>query len=248
MNRFLLALVSAPLIFALPHASASPESAPEGFTSLFNGKDLSGWKVPEGDNGHWKVVDGVIDYDAQSEAKGDKNLWSDEEFGDFELIIEWRIKETTGFYNVPYVLPDGSYVMDESGKKLTHPIKNADSGIYLRGTSKAQLNIWCWPIGSGEVYGYRNDQKQPAEVRAGVTPKMNPDNPVGEWNRFHITVKGDRLTVVSNGETIIENAQLPELPEKGPLALQHHGGKKDGVFSPASSLVQFRNIFVKRLD
>ena len=42
---------------------------PEGFVSLFNGKDLTGWKVPEGDGGHWKVVDGVIDYDAGSQAK-----------------------------------------------------------------------------------------------------------------------------------------------------------------------------------
>ncbi len=39
----------------------------EGFVPLFNGKDFKGWKVPQGDNGHWKVVDGVIDYDAQSE-------------------------------------------------------------------------------------------------------------------------------------------------------------------------------------
>ena len=52
-------------------------TAPEGFVSLFNGKDLTGWKIPEGDGGHWKVVDGVIDYDAESEAKGDKALWSD---------------------------------------------------------------------------------------------------------------------------------------------------------------------------
>ena len=247
-RNLLVALTALSCVLGLPRIEASPEEAPEGFTSLFNGRDLSGWKVPVGDNGHWKVVDGVIDYDAQSEAKGDKNLWSLEEFGDFELIIEWRIKETTGFYNVPYVLPDGTYVKDENGKKLTHPIKNADSGIYLRGTSKAQLNIWCWPIGSGEVYGYRNDENQPAEVRAGVTPKLNPDNPVGQWNRFHVTVKGDRLTVVSNGETIIEDAQLPGLPEKGAIALQHHGGKRNGEFSPASSLVQFRNIFVKRLD
>lgn len=230
-------------------ALASPDPAPEGFTSLFNGKDLAGWKIPDGDNGHWKVVDGVIDYDAQSEAKGDKNLWTSEEYGDFELWIDWRIKETTGFYDVPYVLPDGTTVKGPDGKNLTHPIKNADSGIYLRGTSKAQLNIWCWPIGSGEVYGYRNDEKQPAEVRAGVTPKLNPDNPVGHWNTFKITVKGERLTVESNGHLIIENAQLPGLPEKGAIALQHHGGKKaDGTFSPASSLVQFRNIFVRRLD
>lgn len=248
MNKLPFALLSI-IALGIPFANAEPDLAPEGFTSLFNGKDLTGWKIPDGDNGHWKVVGGVIDYDAQSEAKGEKHLWTEEEFGDFELIIEWRLKETTGYYDVPYVLPDGSYVKDENGKKITHPIKNADSGIYLRGFPKAQLNIWCWPIGSGEVYGYRNDESQPAEVRAGVTPSRNPDNPIGAWNRFHVTVKGDRLTVVSNGETIIENAQLPGLPEKGPLALQHHGGKnKDGEFSPASSLVQFRNIFVKRLD
>jgi len=240
--------ISLAVIAAISFAVASPDPIPDGFRSLFNGKDLSGWKIPEGDNGHWKVVDGVIDYDAQSEAKGDKNLWTEEEFGDFELKIDWRIKETTGFYDVPYVLPDGSYVKDKNGKKLTHPIKNADSGIYLRGTGKAQLNIWCWPIGSGEVYGIRNDENQPQEIRAGVTPKMNPDNPVGEWNTFHVTMTGDRLTVVSNGHTIIENAKLPAVPEKGPIALQHHGGKKkDGTFSPASSLVQFRNIFIKEL-
>ncbi|MDF1861145.1 MAG: DUF1080 domain-containing protein [Verrucomicrobiales bacterium] len=227
---------------------ASPHETPEGFASLFNGKDLSGWIIPEGDNGHWKVLDGVIDYDAQSEAKGEKHLWSEKEFGDFELRIDWRIKQTTGFYDVPYVLPDGSYVKDAEGKKLTHPMPNADSGIYLRGEGKYQLNIWCWPIGSGEVYGIRNNEEQPPEIRAGVTPRLKADNPIGDWNTFVITVKGDRLTVVLNDHLIIENAVLPDVPEKGKLALQHHGGKKaDGTWSPASSLVQFRNIFVKEL-
>ena len=54
--------------------TAAATKAPEGFVSLFNGKDLTGWKIPEGDGGHWKVVDGVIDYDAQSQAKGSKDL------------------------------------------------------------------------------------------------------------------------------------------------------------------------------
>lgn len=229
-------------------ALASPDPAPEGFQSLFNGKDLSGWVIPEGDNGHWKVLDGVIDYDAQSEATGDKNLWTEQEYGDFELRLDWRIKETTGFYDVPYVLPDGSTVKGPDGKNLTHPMPNADSGIYLRGMSKYQLNIWCWPIGSGEVYGIRNNEKLPQEIRAGVTPRLKADHPVGHWNTFVITMKGDRLTVVLNGHTIIENALLPEVPEKGRIALQHHGGKKpDGTWSPASSLVQFRNLFIKQL-
>ena len=34
--------------------------APRGFTALFNGRDFTGWKVPEGDGGHWKIIDGVI--------------------------------------------------------------------------------------------------------------------------------------------------------------------------------------------
>src|SRR5688500_9881324 len=124
----------------------SPAAENDGFVSLFNGKDLSGWKVPEGDNGHWKVIDGVIDYDARSEAKGDKNLWTEKSYGDFVLRIDWRIKETNGLYPVPTVLPDGTHKLDANGKEIITPTPNADSGIYLRGESKAQLNIWCWPI------------------------------------------------------------------------------------------------------
>ncbi|MBI5769173.1 MAG: DUF1080 domain-containing protein [Verrucomicrobia bacterium] len=228
-------------------AAGSAFAADRGFASLFNGKDLAGWKIPTGDNGHWKVLNGVIDYDARSEAPGDKNLWSEKEYKDFVLKIDWRIKETTGLYPVPTVLPDGTHKKGPDGKDIITPTANADSGIYLRGTSKAQLNIWCWPIGSGEVYGYRMDAKMPPAVRAGVTPKLNADKPVGQWNTFEITMKGDRLTVVLNGKTVIENAQLPDVPAKGALALQHHGGFKDGKYNPASSLVQFRNISIKEL-
>ncbi|GIW79265.1 MAG: hypothetical protein KatS3mg105_1072 [Gemmatales bacterium] len=221
----------------------------EGWIALFDGKDLRHWKIPEGDNGHWKVVDGVIDYDARSEAKKDKNLWTKESFGDFILQIDWRLKRTTGKYPVRMIKPDGSYVTDKNGKIVTKLMDNADSGIYLRGTPKAQVNIWCWPIGSGEVWGYRNDKNVSPEVRAAVTPKVRADNPVGEWNRFVITMKGDRLTVVLNGKTVIENAQLPGVPSKGPIGLQHHGGynPKTKTWSPASSLIQFRNIYIKPL-
>lgn len=222
-----------------------------GFVPLFNGKDLRGWKIPVGDNGHWKVVDGVIDYDAMSEGPDkEKHLWTEKEFGDFVLKIDWRIKRTTGLYDMPVVLPDGTHKLDAEGKEIKIPTPNADSGIYLRGSGKAQVNIWCWPIGSGEVYGYRMNKEMPPEVRAGVTPKVRADNPVGEWNTFVITMKGDRLTVELNGKTVIENAQLPGVPERGPIALQHHGGMnpKTGEYSPASSLMQFRNISIKELD
>ena len=229
--------------------ATSNAAVPAGFASLFNGKDFSGWTVPEGDGGHWKIIDGVIDYDAESESKGDKNLWTEREYGDFTLRMDWRIKRTTGTYPMPDVLPDGSHRLGPDGKEILTHRPNADSGIYLRGVGKAQVNIWCWPVGSGEVYGYRMDKTMPAAVRAGVTPKMNADKPVGEWNTFEITMKGERLTVVLNGKTVIENAQLPGVPAKGRLALQHHGGRnpKTGELAGASSLMQFRNLYVKEL-
>ena len=228
--------------------AAPPEG--EGWESLFNGKDLSGWKVPEGDGGHWKVVDGVIDYDARSQAKGDKNLWTKESFGDFVLHIEWRIKETHGKYPMKVILPDGSYKKDASGKDIVNPTPNADSGIFLRGQGKSQVNIWCWPVGSGEVWGYRNDQSQPAETRAAVTPNIKADKPVGEWNTFVITMKDDILNVELNGQHVVENAKLVGIPEAGPIALQHHGGfnERTGEYNAASSLVQFRNIYIKELE
>ncbi len=221
----------------------------DGFQSLFNGEDLSGWVIPEGDNGHWKVVDGVIDYDARSEAKGDRNLKTVDEFGDFVLKMDWRIKETSGAYDVPIVLRDGSYLTDADGKTITIKTPNADSGVYLRGYPRAQLNIWCWPIGSGEVYGVRNNPDMPADIRAAVTPRLNADRPVGEWNTFVIVLVGDRVTVLLNDQMILEQAQLPGIPERGPIVLQHHGGPgKDGTLRPASSLVQFRNLWIKPLE
>jgi len=224
------------------------QSVPPGYVSLFNGKDLSGWKVPDGDNGHWKVVNGVIDYDAESEGKQSKDLWTEKAYKDFELLVEWRITSTPYKNpNVPIVLPSGLHKKDENGKPITIVVPDSDSGLYLRGSSKSQVNIWCWPIGSGEVYGYRMDEKMPPEVRRGVTPITNADKDIGEWNSFKLTMKGDRLTVELNGIVVISNAQLPGIPESGPIALQHHGGKRNGEWVSPPSLVQFRNIYIKEL-
>ena len=225
---------------------AAAETPPAGFVSIFNGKDLSGWRVPAGDNGHWRVVDGVIDYDAESEAAGEKHLWTEKEYGDFTLRLEWRIKETPYTNpNVHIVKPDGLSKLDATGKPVLMAVPDSDSGIYLRGLDKAQVNIWCWPVGSGEVYGYRTDEKMPASVRAGVTPKKFADRNIGEWNAYEITMKGSRLTVVLNGERVIENAELPGVPPRGRLALQHHGSKKDGKWNAPPALVQFRNIWIR---
>ena len=191
-------------------ARAADNEPPPGFTALFNGRDLSGWKVPEGDGGHWKVVDGAIDYDAQSEARGDKSLWLEREFGDFELHVDWRIKEAPYTNpNVPYILPDGTHARDIHGMELKLALPDADSGIYLRGSGTYQVNIWCWPIGSGEMYGIRTNPSTAAELRAAVTPRMQADNPVGQWNRFEITVRGNTVRTVLNGKVVIPAHKSP---------------------------------------
>src|SRR5438309_6433089 len=111
------ALVAAVLL-SLPVMSGAArqrnEAREAGFVSLFNGRDLAGWKIPAGDGGHWRVVDGVIDYDAGSEAAGDKSLWSERAFGDFVLRVDWRIKSTP-YTNpsVPIIRSDGTQKRDE---------------------------------------------------------------------------------------------------------------------------------------
>ena len=229
-------------------ARLQAQNAPAGFTPLFNGKDFTGWRVPQGDNGHWKVVNGVIDYDAQSEATGDKNLWTENEYGDFTLRLDWRIKETP-YVNtrVPIIKPDGTHKKGADGRDIRISVPDSDSGILLRGTGRAQVNIWCWPIGSGEVYGYRMDKSMPDHVRIGVTPRINADRDIGQWNTFEITMKGDRLSVNLNGFNVVQNAQLPGIKARGPIGLQHHGGKRGDQWTGPPSLVQFRNISVKEL-
>jgi len=216
---------------------AADNTPPDGFIALFNGKDFTNWKVPEGDNGHWKVVNGIIDYDGKSEGKGDKCLWSEKQFGDVTIMIDWRWSGPIRKVKHPFILPDGTHRKGPDGKEELIEVDEAgDSGIYLRGNSKSQVNFWCWNCGSGEVYGYRMDPKMPAEVRAGVTPKKNMDKPIGQWNTMEITIKGDRLWVKNNGEEVITNAQLPGVPATGAIALQHHGDP-----------IQFKNIYVREL-
>ena len=220
----------------------------DGFKSLFNGKNLDGWVIPEGDNGHWSVIDGVIDYDARSEADDDKNLWTEEEFDDFKLHIEWRFKGYGDhLFSMPIILPSGEYAKDADGNVVRKQTPNSDSGILLKGAG--QTNLWCWPVGSGELWSVRNDESLSPEARAAAVPSENADQPVGEWNAFDVIVKGDRITVVNNGIKVIDNALFPGLDVTGPVGLQHHSGinPETGKLRGASSLVQFRNIWIKEL-
>jgi hypothetical protein len=220
----------------------------EGYSSIFNGNDLTGWKIPEGDNGHWSVVDGVIDYDARSEADGDKNLWSEKEYKDFKLHVEWRFKGYGDqLFTRSTILPNGETLKDKDGKEVKSVVPNSDSGILLK--SVGQANLWCWPVGSGELWTVRTNRNHSAEIRAGATPTENADRPVGQWNAFDIIVKEERITVINNGIVVIDNALYPGLNVEGSIGFQHHGGvdAKTGKLKGGSSLVQFRNIWIKEL-
>lgn len=239
------------LLVATPCPAAekpTDNTPPPGFVALFNGSDLAGWKIPDGDNGHWKVIHGLIDYDAESESKGEKSLWTEKEYGDFVLQVDWRIKEAPFINkNIPYILPDGTHAKDIHGKKLRLPLPDADSGVFLRGDGFYQANIWCWPIGSGEIFSIRTDPKSPPALKAAATPITQADKPVGEWNHFEITVQCKTVTIALNGKTVISGATLPSIPARGRLAFQHHGSKKDGVWVGPPSLVQFKNVYIKEL-
>jgi hypothetical protein len=226
---------------------------PPGFTALFNGKDLTNWQaaIPLGQRAkldpdtrarlqkeadedvlpHWTVQDGVIVHDGKKGRHG-WNLGTVKDFGDIELYVDWKIE------------PKG------------------DSGIYLRG--QPQVQIWD----SDETPGARDEDKHsgsgglwnnplPDDVKAskdiptrlkagqkiGKVPLKKADKKPGEWNTFHIVMKGDNVTVFLNGEKVVDDAPLANywekgkpLPATGPIELQHHGDK-----------LWFKNIYVKEL-
>src|SRR5438128_1200701 len=200
-------------------AGTGENEPPEGFTLLFNGKDLTGWQglveLPERSKlspeqlaekqkeandkflPHWTVKDGILLYDGRGQS-----LQTTKDYANFELWVDWKIG------------PKG------------------DSGIYLRGNP--QVQIWDNPIGSGGLF---NNQKNPKD------PIKKADKPIGEWNTFRILMRGDKVTVHLNGELVVDNVPLENywergkpLPAKGPIELQHHGDK-----------LWFKNIYIKEL-
>jgi hypothetical protein len=216
------------VVAGLMTGQAKDNTPPEGFTALFNGKDLTGWqglveidkrdKDPEKYKAqieaankkylpHWSVKDGVIHYDGKGQS-----LQTVKDYKDFELWVDWKIE------------PKG------------------DSGIYVRGTP--QIQIWDPDkqngIGSGGLF---NNTVNPSK------PLKKADKPIGQWNTFRIVMKGDKVSVWLNGELVVDNTVLegyfgrkkgqpsPPVPEVGPIELQHHGDH-----------LEFKNIYIKELN
>ncbi len=220
------------------YVHAEEVKTPEnGFTRLFNGKDLTGWKTPDDVKWAWSIHDGVIRGITDEKAHG-KELWTAGDHGDFTLRLEWRFPDSPTKKLLKIILPNGDDAMNPDGtKKKEEVVFGGDSGILIRGEVMSQINIGCKSAGSGELYGYRKKVPDMApEIRAACVPKIRADKQPGEWNEFIITAKGDRVTVQLNGKVVIENAQMPGLPDRGPIALQHHG---EGI--------EFRNVSIQDL-
>jgi hypothetical protein len=206
-------------------------SKEQGFVSLFNGKDLTGWKglvenpikraqmsademakaqavADESMRRDWKVQDGMLTY----AGTGYDNLCTVKQYGDFEMYVDWKL--------------------DAKGKE-------PDAGIYLRGTPQVQIwdtsrvNVGA-QVGSGGLYNNQKYESKPSQVA---------DNTLGEWNSFYIKMVGDRVTVKLNGVTVVDNVilenywdrNLPIFPREQ-LELQAHGSR-----------TYFRDIYVKEL-
>lgn len=208
---------------------------PVGFTPLFNGKDLAGWrgrphfdpvKEAEGTDqeradrqakwnadmaAHWKVEDGVIVNDGHGVF-----LTTDRDYADFEFHLEWMFPEPCG--------DSGIYLRGHPQVQLWDPACERD---FKHGCQKGSGGLWNNPAGA-----------------EGKDPLVKADRPIGEWNTMQIRMQGDRVTVVLNDQLVVDHQPLPNyfakgqapLPDRGPIQIQTHGAP-----------MHVRNVFIREL-
>jgi hypothetical protein len=226
MTRTLLTLTLT-LMLGLAASVTSAEdkvnTPPEGFELLFNGKDLTNWK-------------GLVGNPKTRAAMSEEELAKAQAAADKEMREHWKVE-------------DGIIVFDGKGKSLCTAkdygdfemyvdwkiLPMGDSGIYVRGTP--QIQIWDpnqHQVGSGGLY---NNKEHPSK------PTKTADNPIGQWNTFHIKMVGDKVSVTLNGELVVDNVVLENYWERdkpiyptGQIELQNHG-----------NTLWFRNIYIKEL-
>lgn len=221
--RRLSLLLFALLVVLSPGADLRAEDKPpEGFQALFNGKDLTGWKVnKEGQRNAkvWGAEPGIL----YVNGAGGGWLMTEKEYSDFELRLEFKLPEKGNSGVALRSAMDGNPSF-ESGMEIQLLDDEWHKKNY-KGLKNTQL--------TGSIYGI-------------VPPSKNALKPIGEWNKMRIIAKGPHITVELNGEKIVE-ANLTDhkdkvkdhkglLRPKGHLGLQSHDGR-----------VEFRNLYVKEL-
>ena len=183
------------LFVLLVVVSASIQAADEpGYRSLFNGKDLSGWV---GDESLWKVADECIVGDSPG-IKHNQFLCSKEEFGDFELKLEFRVRDGVGNSGVQF---------------RTKRIPNSTE------VSGYQADI-------GEKYwGCLYDESRRNKILVQAPADFEATLKKGDWNEYTIRAEGDHVVLKMNG-TITVDYREPDasIARSGVVALQVHSG------------------------
>ena len=220
MRRAAVLLTFAVLVSLFAPVRSAEEDKTDGFESLFNGKDLQGWKVYGGKMESWGVEKDLL----FTRSKGGGWLLTDKEYSDFELQLEYRFEKPGGNSGVAVRAP------------LTAEVSS--KGIEIQLIDDA---------GYEKVHNYKLKPTQHSGSIYGVVPpsKLLGKGP-GQWNTLQIVARGRRITVVLNGETVtdanLENHKehVKEHPgllrARGHLGLQSHDGR-----------VEFRHLRVKPL-
>lgn len=216
--RILAVFISSGLLYFLPVSTLSAQE--EGFTSLFDGKTLSGWV---GNKSSYLVKDGMIVIEPQGGGGG--NLYTEKEYGNFVLRFEFQL--TPGANNgLGIHAPlegDAAYV----GKELQ--ILDNEAAKY------ATLQPYQY---HGSVYGV-------------IAAKRGYLRPTGEWNQQEVRVQHPYVTVVLNGEVILEGNYL-EASINGALDKKEHPGLQRSRghigFLGHGDVVRFRNIKIKEVQ
>ncbi len=203
---FVLILLATPLLAG---------DAPKGFQSLFNGKDLDGWKSTVKTK-VWGAEKGVL----YCEGGGGGYLMTEKQYGDYELRLEYK-------------MPKGG----NSGVAIRSPFQGdpAYAGMELQ-----LIDDEGWP---GKLQKWQNT----GGIYNVVPPKTIKNRPIGEWNQMTVIAKSRQITVINNGETLVD-ANLDDYVKEH--AKRHPGLlRKDGHigFQSYNKRVEFRNIFLKPL-
>ena len=181
----------ASLVTADDHGKKAP--ADEEWTELIAEDSLDGWATKNRDT-YWKIEEGVIT--GENEDKKGSVLWTEAEFGDYELIVEYQNVSPGDHYD------SGVFTRGES-----HQVQ-----IGISGSLRVDLTgcIYCPKDGNGKY------PQMPKE-------KVKEAHKNGEWNTLRIVTKGKNITTYLNGEEI-NNYDGVKYPEKGKIGLQLHGG------------------------
>lgn len=222
--------------FYLCAATAIGQSKGEdGFVSLFNGKDLSGWK---GDPRLWSVEDGVIRGETTKEKKAHGNtflVWQGGKLKNFVLKLQFRVEKGNSGVQYRSSLKDKWRVI---GYQAEVDNQLGDVGELYDEGKRAHLAR----VGQFTIIDDDGKRNQVGQVASKSHLKEAGYYRPGKWNEYTIIARGNHLAQYINGYQtvdVIDNDPDARAME-GVLALQIHGGPPMAV--------EYKNIRVKHLD